>query len=415
MLWIRNILFVVLLSASFQGDGAIKVGVDLLFEKDAFHQLLNGKKIGLITNHTAVNKDLQTTLELLKNHSQSFEVAAIFTPEHGFYGDGYAYETIDDGVVDGIPCYGLHGKRRRPTEEMLSSIDLLIYDIQDIGSRAYTFVATLFYCMEAAAKSHLPMLVLDRPNPMGGNIVDGPSVEEKWRSVMGYIAIPYCYGMTIGELASFFNSEYQIGCELTVIPMEGWKRGMTFQDTGLPWVPTSPQIPEADTPFFYSTTGLIGHCSLTSIGIGYTLPFKLIGSPWIEAQKLSIALNQQNLPGVLFQPFYFRPFFGKFKGQNCQGVRIVITDPDTFLPVTTQFTLLGVLKNLYPAQFGEMLHALQSSRNKVDVFKKLTGSEEVLEIIANEKYVIWKLRELCARVRKEFLPIREKYLIKSYS
>lgn len=392
----------------------IKVGADLLFEKE-HAPLLSGKRVGLITNHSAINQNLKTTFELLRSKQGPYTLSAVFAPEHGFYGNGYACEDVEDEFLDMIPLYGLHGPRRRPTREMLSDIDLLIFDIQDIGSRSYTYISTLFYCMEEAAKESIPFIVLDRPNPMGGSVVDGPLLEEKWRSFLGYVNIPYCHGMTVGELAKFFNEEYKVGCQLTVIPMRGWKRGMTFAQTGLPWVPTSPQIPEPDTPFYYPSTGLIGHCSFVNIGIGYTLPFKLIGAPWIEAEKFADLLNKQNLPGVYFQAYYYRPFFGKFKLEECQGVRIIITDPSIFLPVTTQFTLLGVLKNLYPKRFHEALTLVQSSPSKKDVFNKLNGSEEVLHILAKEKYVIWKLRSLCNNAREKFMPIRQKYLTNLYN
>lgn len=390
------------------------MGADQLFEKETM-ALLKGKRIGLITNHSAMNGEMRTTFELLKTGEGPYKLQAVFAPEHGFFGNQYAWETVEDQQIDSVPLFGLLGKRRRPSEEMLREIDLLIFDVQDIGSRSYTFLTTLFYCIEEAAKLNIPFLVLDRPNPMGGEVVDGPLIEEKWRSFLGYIPIPYCHGMTIGELALLFNQEHKIGCNLKVIFMKGWKRGMTFQETGLPWVPTSPQIPEPDTPFFYPTTGLIGHCSLVNIGIGYTLPFKLMGAPWINAEQLAKALNAQKLPGVYFQPFYYRPFFGKFKLEDCQGVRIIVTDPSIFLPMTTQFTAMGVLKNLYPKQFAEALTEVKNNANKRDVFHKLNGSEEVLTLLLQEKFVIWKLRSLCARGQALFLPIRAKYLYRGYS
>lgn len=391
----------------------VKVGADVLFE-GGFLSLLKGKRIGIITNHSAINRDLKTTFDLLKERQKGYTLTSVFVPEHGFYGNSYACEEIEDQYLDNIPVYGLYGARRRPTQEMLSQIDLLIYDIQDIGSRSYTFISTLFYCMEEAAKVSLPFIVLDRPNPMGGVVVDGPLVEDQWRSILGYVKIPYCHGMTIGELARLFNQEYAIGCKLTVIPMKGWKRGTTFDKTGLSWVPTSPQIPEPDTPFFYPATGLMGHCSMVNIGIGYTLPFKLVGAPWIEANKLAEALNHQKLPGIYFQPYHYRPFFGKYKLENCQGVRLLITDPNLFLPVTTQFTMMGVLKSLYPKQYHESITQLLANSSLRDVFNKLNGSEEVLDILSKEKYIIWKLRTLCDKGRSEFLPIRKKYLIPEY-
>jgi uncharacterized protein YbbC (DUF1343 family) len=403
------------LFVTFPLIASVKVGADRLFEEE-YLAVLKGKRIGLITNQSAMNSDLQTTFEILEEgQKRGFTLACVFAPEHGFYGDAYAYETIKDRKLGDIPLYGLFGERRRPTAEMLQALDVLIYDVQDIGSRSYTFISTLFYCMEEAARAHIPMIVLDRPNPMGGIVVDGPLVEESWRSFLGYVAVPYCHGMTVGELARYFNAEYRVGCDLTVVAMREWKRGMCFSETGLSWVPTSPQIPESDTSFFYPTTGLIGHCSLVNIGIGYTLPFKLIGAPWLDAQQLAEQLNRQKLPGVFFQVYYYRPFFGKFKLENCQGVRIVITDPNTFLPVTTQFTIMGIIKNLYPKNFHDALVQVQANANARDVFNKLNGSEEVLNIIAQEKFIIWKLRDLCQVARTAFAPIRSKYLDPSYN
>jgi uncharacterized protein YbbC (DUF1343 family) len=388
----------------------VQVGVDVFFSNGA-PALIKGKKVGLITNQSAVNRDLKTTFDLLKEHAKEYILAAIFSPEHGFYGDAYAFEKVDHQEIKGIPLFSLHGVHRRPTDEMLAGVDLLIYDIQDIGSRSYTFLSTLFYCMEEAAARGIPLVVLDRPNPMGGLVVDGPLIEEEWRSFLGYVNIPYCHGMTIGELARLFDREYKIGCDLTVIAMKGWKRGMTFTQTNLPWVPTSPQIPEPDTPFYYPSTGLLGHCSLTSIGIGYTLPFKLIGAPWIDADTFTAHLNDQKLPGVHFQPYYFRPFYGKFKNEKCQGVRIVVTDSNRYLPLTTQYTVMGVIKNLYPSQFNEAFKVMSASKSKRDVFNKLNGSESILKILCQEPYVIWKLRQICSNARDQFLPIRAQYLI----
>ena len=213
---------------------------------------------------------------------------------------------------------------------MLKDVDILIYDIQDIGSRSYTYITTLFYVMEEAAKAQIPLIVLDRPNPINGLLVEGPMLNERWRSFIGYVNVPYCHGMTVGELALFFNAEYQIGCKLEVIQMQGWKRWMHFEDTGLAWVPTSPHIPEADTPLFYASTGIIGELGIVSIGIGYSLPFKVVGAPWIRAQEFATAMNAQRLPGVHFMPYHFKPFYGLYKEKQCQGVLIRITDPHVF-------------------------------------------------------------------------------------
>ncbi|HEV8051045.1 MAG TPA: DUF1343 domain-containing protein [Parachlamydiaceae bacterium] len=308
---------------------------------------------------------MECTLDLLKAKANqyNFTITAIFAPEHGLTGSDHALENVGNSqTVDGIPVYGLFGKTQRPTREMLEKIDLLIFDIQDIGSRSYTYITTLFYAMEEAAKFRVPVIVLDRPNPINGTVVDGPMLDEKWRSIVGYINVPYCHGMTVGELANFFNREYHVGCDLTVIPMENWNRKMNFSETGLMWVPTSPNIPEPSSPLYYPMTGILGELSIVSIGIGYTLPFKVVGAPWINGEAFAKTLNSQNFPGVHFQPFCFKPFNGKFVREECQGGLIVVTDPLIYEPVSTQYLLIGILKSLYPIKFKEALESSTLSR-----------------------------------------------------
>lgn len=307
-----------------------------------------------------------------------------------------------------IPVFSLHGDTRRPTPNMLAGIDVIVYDIQDVGVRCYTYATTLFYVMEAAAKRGIEVVVLDRPNPLGG-IVDGLMLKKQWRSYVGYINVPFCHGMTIGELARFFNAEYKIRCNLEVIPMKGWRRDMPFKQTELPWVPTSPHIPEPDTPIYYATTGLIGELSVVSIGIGYTLPFKVVGAPWINGKVLASKLSALKLPGVHFTPFHFRPFYGLFKGKDCQGILIKVTNPRLFRPVTTQFAILGLLKSLYPGQINPAIRQMKIL--KKNAFNKSVGTEEVLAILENEKYVVWKLMGLDVNAREGFKKLRAKYLI----
>jgi len=277
----------------------VQVGLERIFSPE-YASLLKNKRIGLITNHTAVDSQLQSSIELFKANSKgAYTLAALFGPEHGIYGYGYAEEKIANGKdKDGIPIYSLHGKTRRPTEQMLQDIDLLVFDIQDIGSRSYTYISTMFYSMEEAAKLKIPMVVLDRPNPINGVVVDGPLLDENCRSFVSYISVPYCHGMTVGELAQFFNKEYKVGCNLTVVPMKGWQRSMSFHDTGLPWIPTSPHSPEADSALYYPATGILGELQMVNIGVGYTLPFKCVGAPWIDGEAFAEQLNAQNFPGV---------------------------------------------------------------------------------------------------------------------
>ncbi|NGX40156.1 MAG: hypothetical protein KR126chlam1_01501 [Chlamydiae bacterium] len=386
--------------------GPVKLGVDRFFEQ-RFSVLVKKQRVGLITNHTGIDSQLRPTAELLKEKCQ---LVALFSPEHGIEGSARASEKISHSIdKNGLRIYSLHGETRRPTPEMLKGIDVLVYDIQEIGCRSYTYISTLFYAMEEAAKQKIPVIVLDRPNPMGGLIVDGPMLKEKWRSFLGYVNVPYCHGMTVGELARYFNEEYKVGCALRIVPMSGWQRSMTYQETGLAWVPTSPYIPEADTPFYYASTGILGALGVVSIGIGYTLPFKVVGAPWIDGEELAIKLNAQHLPGVKFIPFNYRPFYGKFEGKLCEGVKIVITDTKTYRPLSVQYMLIGLLKSLYPIQFRSKL--AKFSANDASSFCKVNGNGEMLEILKSEKYVAWKLIDYDKKERNAFCVKRKKYLI----
>lgn len=263
-------LFLLLCGSLF---AKIQLGVDVFFQEERF-KVLNGKKVALLTNHTGVDGQQRPTLELLQQFEKEYKIVALFCPEHGLTGVAYNAENVSHKKEGKLTCFSLHGTHRRPTAEMLKGIDVIICDMQDIGCRSYTYATTLFFVMEEAAKRNIEVIVLDRPNPIGGTIVDGPMLKDENRSFLGYINVPYCHGMTIGELARFFNEEYKVKCKLKIVPMKGWKREMTYQETGLAWTPTSPQIPEADTPFFYPATGLLGGLQLVSIGVGYTLPLK---------------------------------------------------------------------------------------------------------------------------------------------
>lgn len=385
---------------------AILVGQEVFFE-EGYLAKLQGKRVGLVTNQTAINHAMETTLEKL---TKKGVVVALFAPEHGLDGATWAGENVAGGrTASGIPIHSLHGKTRRPTPEMLAGLDAIIFDIQDIGSRSYTFTTTLYYLMEEAKKAKIDVIVFDRPNPLGGLLIDGPMLEEKWRSFVGYINVPYCHGMTIGELARYFNDEYRIGCRLTVIPMRGWRREMLFSDTGMPWVPTSPNIPEPTSPFFYPTTGILGELGIVNIGIGYTLPFKVIGAPWIQAEQLAQKLNSHKIPGALFSPFHFRPFYGTLAKKECNGVMIHVLDPKVFRPVHTEFIIMATLKSLYPQRIKQ---ALTLAEDKKEMFCKVNGTERVWELLKDEGGdIAMRLEKIHERERKEFLKKREKYLL----
>jgi uncharacterized protein YbbC (DUF1343 family) len=386
----------------------IQLGVDVFFQEERY-LALKGKNVALLTNHTGVDGQQRPTLELLQQVEKNFKIVALFCPEHGLKGVAYAAENVANQKEGKLTCFSLHGSHRRPTEEMLKGIDAIICDIQEIGCRSYTYATTLYYVMEEAAKRNIDVLVLDRPNPLGGMVVDGPMLDDSSRSFLGYINVPYCHGMTIGELAWFFNQEYQVKCKLKVIPMKGWKRDMTYQETGLVWIPTSPQIPEADTPFFYPATGLLGELQLVSIGIGYTLPFKVVGAPWIEAKGFVKALNDQNLKGVKFLPFHFKPYFGPYKNEECHGVRLVITDPKHFRPASVAYIIMGVLKSLYPKEVLQRLKNLPVKKRAL--FCKANGNTVIWDLLLKEKYAGWKMVSVDKEERKAFLEKRQKYLL----
>nr|NGX31920.1 hypothetical protein [Chlamydiota bacterium] len=312
----------------------ISLGIENLFETDIGFNLIKNKRIGVLTHDAAISKDFQKTMDLFLQHQKHFSLKCFFAPEHGISGNFSTIRNMAHEKIENIIVYSLYGKDIRPSKEMLQDLDIIVCDMQDIGARSYTYITTLFYVMEEAAKHNVEVIVCDRPNPLG-NIVDGPMLEENTRSFVGYINVPYCHGMTIGELALFFNEEYNTHCKLKVVPMEGYKRNMTFFETQRAWIPTSQYLPESDTPFFYSLIGIIGELQFVNIGIGYTQPFKLIGAPWIDAKAFAKKLNEQNLVGLHFQPKIWTPFYGSFKDKTCHGVQVFITDYKNVKPVSS--------------------------------------------------------------------------------
>jgi len=380
----------------------VKVGIEVL-ESQNF-QPLQGKRVGLITNPTGVTGDLRSTIDVLKT-AQGVHLVALFGPEHGVRGDmpgGQHIEHYTDQRT-GLPVYSLYGPTRKPTPEMLNGMDALVYDIQDIGTRAYTYIYTMAYAMEAAGEKGIEFYVLDRPNPLGGERVEGPVLDPRFKSFIGLYPIPYIYGMTVGELARLLNAEFGIGAKLRVIPMAGWQRAMTFQETGLPWVPTSPHVPHATTPLFEATTGVLGELGTVNEGVGYTLPFELVGAPWVDPDRLAEELNRRRLPGVYFRPLYYRPFYSSLQGQRCGGVQIHILDPRAYRAMATQVHLLEALQKLYPEQ--RIL-----SKGNVKSFDQAMGTDAVrlaLESGETAESIIAKWQEGL----QEFLKKRARYLL----
>ena len=348
----------------------VKTGIEVLREGE--FACLKGKRVGLVTNPTGVDKQLTSTVDILFD-APDVQLVALYGPEHGVRGDIPAGEKVENqkDAKTGLPVYSLYGKTRKPTPEMLQNVDVLVYDIQDIGCRSYTFISTLGLLMQAAAEQNKEVVVLDRPNPLGGNKVEGSGVSEGYFSFVSQFDIPYIYGLTCGELAKYLNQE--IGCQLTVIPMQGWERSMKFEDTGLPWVPTSPQIPCTAAALLYPATGIIGEMGFLNIGVGYTLPFQVMAATWVNAVQLTDALNVKNLPGIAFRPIVFKPLFGSLKGQNVQGVQIFITDYDKARLSEIQFHVIEVMHQLYPAY--TLFSAETEKRN--GMFDKVCGTNYI--------------------------------------
>lgn len=336
----------------------VKPGVEVLAESG--FKGLTGRKVGLVTNPSGVDSDLNSTIDILYN-APGVELVALFGPEHGVRGDVYAGGKISDTVdaATGLPVYSLYGATRKPTPEMLEGIDVMVYDIQDVGVRSYTFISTLGLVMEACAELDIEVMVLDRPNPLGGEKIEGCYVEQPFNSFVSQYRIPYVYGLTVGELARLINKEGlnrgQKGdrepsvCRLTVVPMKGWNRSMTYQDTGLPWVLPSPNIPFSDSPMYYASSGICGELyGFMNIGVGYTLPFQVFGALWIDPVRLKARLDSYGLEGVEFRTIWYKPFSGSLKGQLVAGLQYFFTDYGKARLTEVQFHVMQAVAELYP-------------------------------------------------------------------
>lgn len=312
---------------------------------------LRGQRVGLISQSAAVLPDFTHGLDALIK--AGVKVTALFGPEHGFRGaaaDGAAVEDQHDPKT-GLPVYSLYGSTRQPTLEMLADVDTLVFDMQDVGVRFYTYLSTLYYGMAGAAAAGKPFWVFDRPNPLGGVNRAGPLVEPGFESFIGIVRIPIVYGLTLGELAGWMNDAYHLGAELHLAPMQGWSRGMRFDETGLPWVPTSPAMPHLSTVRVYPGACLIEGTNLSE-GRGTALPFEVVGAPWLDGETLASSLNRLELPGARFRPVTFSPTSSKHSGQVCSGVQVHVTRSQEFLPIETFLHVIAACRAQAPAQFA---------------------------------------------------------------
>lgn len=360
------------------------------------------KRIGIVTNHTGVNIK-GTQIWKLLNDLPNVDVAAVFSPEHGLFGEAAAGEKVNYSESDEElpPLYSLYGPTRKPTKEMLESIDLLLYDIQDIGARFYTYISTMGLIMEAAAESGIPCLILDRPNPLTGKLITGPILDLEVSSFVGLYPIPSVYGLTPGELALMISDQSWIEAvpSIEVVPLTGWSRDMWYDETGLPWVPPSPNIPNLETAIVYPGTVLI-EATNVSEGRGTDHPFRWIGAPWIDSNELSDAMNIIGLPGVTFSPIEFTPHSipgaapnPKNNTQTCNGVEIVLTNRNNFSPVIVGIQLLHTIALLYP----QKLEIKEAGLNR------LFGSDRLSKSLGNSDAI----NQLVVEIKKESDHFRE--------
>ena len=401
-------------SVVFASGPVVKTGIEVL--RDRGFEGLTGKRVGLVTNPSGVDHLLNSTVDILFN-APGVELVALYGPEHGVRGDLYAGDHVKDSrdEVTGLPVYSIYGATRKPTKEMLQGIDIMVYDIQDVGVRSYTFISTLGLVMEACGEMGIEVMVLDRPNPLGGNKIEGCYVEPGFYSFVSQYRIPYVYGLTVGELAVMINEEGmnrgQKGdqaparCELTVVPMEGWTRDMVYEDTGLPWVLPSPNIPFKDTPMYYAAAGICGELyGFMNIGIGYTLPFQVFGALWLNPERLKEKLESYGLPGVSFRTIWYKPFSGSQKGQLVKGLQYFFTDYENARLTDTQFYVMQAVAELHPDKKAfEIISGY-------GLFDKVCGTDYVRKEF-QKRYNVSDILEYWRKDEEDFRTLSQRYHI----
>ncbi len=372
----------------------VQVGIDVL-ESSHFAEL-RGKHVGLITNHTGVDAAGRSTQEILM-HAPGVQLVALFSPEHGMAGMREEKISSAKDSVTGLPVYSLYGETRRPTEEMLAGIDALVFDVQDAGVRFYTYTTTMAYCMEEAAKRKIAFYVLDRPNPIGGEIVEGPMLDADKTSFTAYFPIPVRYGLTIGELAKFFNEENQIHCELHVIAMKNWRRNYFYEETGLRWIPPSPALRTLKGSVLYPGVEILQNAGV-SVGRGTETPFEEFGAPWMRGEDVAARLNERQLPGVRFVAQSYIPLEGLYAGQRCAGVGVRVTDKLAVHSMAMGMEIAALLWRLYPEKFDPAKMMF------------LVGNAETLRQL-KENVEAPRIVESWAKGLQEFEVRRGKYLL----
>ena len=331
------------------GSTLVRPGVEVFVEHPP--AVVRGKRVGLITNQSGIDRQRRSTIDLLRA-SPELTLVALYSPEHGIRGIAETRVTSSVDEKTGLPVHSLYGETYKPTPQMLEGIDVLVYDIQDLGVRQYTYESTLALAMQAAAEKGIPIVVLDRPNPITGVILEGDILEPAYQSFVGIYPVLSRHGMTLGELAKMYDAEQRIGAELTVVPVEGWRRGMWWDQTGLPWVNPSPNIRRLEAAIHYPGTVFFEAINVSE-GRGTDLPFEQIGAPWLKNTELVAAMNAMRLPGIRFETVAFRvaESANKYPGQLLNGVRLILTDRDAYRPLATSLLMIDLIRRLHPDQF----------------------------------------------------------------
>jgi uncharacterized protein YbbC (DUF1343 family) len=369
-------------------------GIDVL-EAQGFAQLA-GKRVGLITNQTGIDRNRRSTIDLLA-HAPGVKFVALFSPEHGIRGTLDARVSSTKDEMTGLPVYSLYGETERPTDAMLAGVDALVFDIQDAGVRFYTYITTMGYAMEAAAAHHITFYVLDRPDPLGGERIEGPMLDRDRTNFVGYFPMPVRMAMTLGEMAQMFNAENKIGCDLHIIRMQNWQRRMWFSDTRLPWVNPSPNLRTVTAGILYPGLEIL-QAGGVSVGRGTTRPLELVGAPWIHGEELAAYLNRRAIPGVRFETLKFTPDAGMHRGKLCQGIRVILVDRTILQSMRMGIEIASALGKLYPGKF-ETPKMIDLVGNAATI-KQIVDGVDSAEIVAN-----WN-KDLEA-----FRNIRVKYLL----
>ena len=360
----------------------VLTGLDVLSKTN--FKILTGKRVGLITNQTGLDKNLRQNIDLFKK-SNNVELNAVFSPEHGFKGTELAGKKIlkPEHKYEDLVFHSLYGETKVPSSEMLKDLDILVFDIQDIGIRSYTYISTMGLAMKAAANHNIEFIVLDRPNPIGGLRVEGNKLDIDYTSFIGMFPIPYVYGLTSGELANFINEEVFLAkdrCKLKVVNMINWSRDKLFEDTYLNWVPTSPHVPTMETPYYMVSTGILGELGVFSIGVGYTIPFQVIAAPWIDSKLISDEMNKLNLEGVNFRPINYTPYYSIYSGIPVNGVQIYFTNLKTVNLYSLQFYFLEVHNKFYPEKNPFLL----AEEKGISMYDKAIGTSLIRKVFMNQ-------------------------------